>query len=324
MERQGERGRACLARQRAGPLEQSLAHAFASDWADFAGWCDRTGHRLLPATADTIAAYLRDTRGDRDTAERRLLAITYTHRARGLAPPSTRSRVILQALGERSAARPAGQRPSRRHPAAPLTSELLVAALATCDPATLRGRRDRALLILGHATGWRRGQLVGLDWEDLEEGGGGLRIAARPGRPGLELAHTAHQPGRASPVRARCPVCAVADWRAAAAAALEVDAGQLRGPVFGPVNRHGQLRAAVAGGRPVAVRLDAGTVSMTVKARVRAALARRRPRPSHEELERSVAGFSGDSLRVGWQAERRAAHNVRRRSDSTRRQGDTA
>jgi hypothetical protein len=95
----------------------------------------------------------------------------------------------------------------------------------------------------------------------------------------------------------------MAGWRAAAVAALDVDAQQLRGPVFGPVNRHGQLRATLAGGRPAVVRLDPGAVSLIVKARVRAALERRHPRPSPDELKRIVAGFSGDSLRVGWQAE---------------------
>jgi hypothetical protein len=88
-------------------------------------------------------------------------------------------------------------------------------------------------------------------------------------------------------------------------AALDVDAQRLTGLVFAPINRHGQLRAAVAGGRPVAARLDAGAVSLIVKARVRAALQRRRPRPSAEELERTVAGFSGDSLRAGSDADHR-------------------
>jgi integrase len=282
----------------------AASDTYASDWADFAGWCTRVGQRALPATVATVASYLHDFRGDQAVAERHLLAIAYTHRAAGHAPPPRRSRQVLAALGELPPATPGPRRPNRRHPVTPLTGELLAAALATCKPATPQGQRDRALLTLGHTAGWRRGQLVDLDWEDLEERGGVLRIVARPGRPGLELGHAAHRPGGADPARARCPVCAVAGWRAVAAAALDVDAERLRGPVFGPVNRHGQLRAAIAGGRPVAVRLDPGAVSLIVKAHAWAALERRRPQPGSDELERTVAGFSGDSLRVGWQVER--------------------
>ncbi|HEX4033546.1 MAG TPA: hypothetical protein VHX66_03800 [Solirubrobacteraceae bacterium] len=59
-----------------------------------------------------------------------------------------------------------GTRPLRR--AAPLELDPLVRLLEPIDAATLAGRRDRALLLLGVAPALRRSELVALDVEDLD------------------------------------------------------------------------------------------------------------------------------------------------------------
>ncbi len=51
--------------------------------------------------------------------------------------------------------------------------------VATCDPETMAGRRDRALLVLAFAGAFRRSELVALDVGDVEQVPDGLRILVR-------------------------------------------------------------------------------------------------------------------------------------------------
>ena len=51
--------------------------------------------------------------------------------------------------------------------------------LAHVDARTLRGKRDRALLLLGFAGALRRSELVALDLEDLTETDKGLDVIIR-------------------------------------------------------------------------------------------------------------------------------------------------
>jgi site-specific recombinase XerD len=56
-------------------------------------------------------------------------------------------------------------------------------AMAQATPNTLKGARDRALLLLGFAVAFRRSELVALDVADLEETEDGFRIMIRRSKP---------------------------------------------------------------------------------------------------------------------------------------------
>lgn len=79
-------------------------------------------------------------------------------------------------------------------------------------PATLLGRRDQALLLVGFAGAFHRPELVALDWEDIEWGREGLtgRGAAleNRGRAGKKDRHS--PTGREA---AHCSVRALESWR---------------------------------------------------------------------------------------------------------------
>ena len=92
-----------------------------------------------------------------------------------------------------------GTAPTRR--AAPLDLDPLARLLEPIDTATLAGRRDRALLLLGFAAALRRSELVALDVEDLEPStrARGLMVPIRESKTDQEQAGAA---GRGA-VRAR-------------------------------------------------------------------------------------------------------------------------
>jgi Phage integrase, N-terminal SAM-like domain len=109
--------------------EKSIAtrRAYRSDWRHFSGWCASMSASTLPAAAATVAAYLAalaDAGLKASTISRRLVAITYGHRLKGLDPP-TASEAVLAVL--RGIRRRIGVAPTRK---APATAGAITAMLA--------------------------------------------------------------------------------------------------------------------------------------------------------------------------------------------------
>ena len=98
--------------------------------------------------------------------------------------------------------------------AAALTLVLLRQLVATCDRSA-RGRRDRALLLIGFAAALRRSELVALRVEDVAIVAGGLRLHIR--RSKTDAAGQGAEIGLPRGQHAdTCPVRAFADWQAVA------------------------------------------------------------------------------------------------------------
>ena len=149
--------------------------AYQTDAADFAAWCGRHGLEPLPASVDTVAAYLASlaTSGLRaSTITRRCAGIRYMHRMAGIEPPTSNEAIKAVLAGIK---RSIGTSVTRKSPA---TAEAIRAIIAEM-PADLRGLRDRALLLLGFAGALRRSELVALDIADLEETPEGLHVRIR-------------------------------------------------------------------------------------------------------------------------------------------------
>ena len=117
----------------------------AGDWARFLAWCRQQGRPSLPASSETLAAYLIDVAPglSRGTLGRRRSAICTMHRQAGQ-PTPVLDPATHKAL--RTAAKPTSART-----ASPPTPAVLVRMASKC-PRDLPGLRDRALLLLAAAT----------------------------------------------------------------------------------------------------------------------------------------------------------------------------
>jgi site-specific recombinase XerD len=198
--------------------------AYRSDLRDFETWCSERGQASLPAAPATVADYVADLAASGRTVAtitRRLSAISQGHKMAGLESPTQTQLVRLTAAGIR---RSVGAAPHQVRPILVGDLKRMLAAL----PDSLRGSRDRALLLVGFAGGMRRSELVGLDVEDVVEETEGLRVTLRRSKTDQE--GTGREVGI---VRGRHPltdpVAALADWRDAA--------GIATGPVFREVDR---------------------------------------------------------------------------------------
>lgn len=158
----------------AGFVQASLAPntrlAYASDLAAFRAWGG-----TLPASPELVAAYLAD-HADvlaSTTLLRRLASISKAHTSQMLANPVASELVRATMRGIRRTRK----RPGRA--AKPLLRDDLFAVVETIGNASILDCRDRALLLLGFAGGFRRSELVGLDVSDIALSAQGFLITLR-------------------------------------------------------------------------------------------------------------------------------------------------
>jgi integrase len=154
---------------------QATINAYAAGWRDFLNFCDRRGALALPASEETVAGYLAemaDAGRKAATIARRLVVISQAHRAADLPSPTTSSLVRRTHAGIRRAI---GTAQTAKAPAVVSDLRRMLQKL----PSTGVGLRDRALLLLGFAPGFRRSELVSLNLEDLEFSSAGVAVTLR-------------------------------------------------------------------------------------------------------------------------------------------------
>lgn len=201
--------------------------AYAADWRHFEAWCMARGLESLPAAPETLVLYLAAFAGQfkMSTIERRLATIRVAHATEGFEAPTRHPAVREARAGAR---RLYGVATAGKAPALADDIRAMVGNL----PETLLGSRDRALLLVGFAGGFRRSELVAIDVEHLQFDEAGVRIAiprSKTDQEGEGATIGIHATGRPT-----CPVAALRAWLERAA----ID----EGPVFRPVDRHGNVR----------------------------------------------------------------------------------
>ena len=226
-------------------VPENTALAYRSRWRSFEAWCRDAGRVALPATAQTVAAYLTHLAVDRGlkatTADAHLTAIRAVHRGAGAAPPDgLAARKVVVAAQRREAARDGRYGPRK---AVPVMAADLPAVVAACDADTPAGLRDRAVILLGFALLARRAELAALSVSDIEHvPGEGLAVTIRASKTDQSARGVVRRIHYAS-AEAVCPVRAVLAWLDYLAAH-----GRATGPLFTRIDRWGNLGAG-AGGR---------------------------------------------------------------------------
>ena len=158
-------------------------------WGLFADWCSATDVASLPATPETIGAFLAELPAGPATVRRRVLAIDVAHRRAGYPPPSASP--AFDAL-----LRP--PRPARFDP------DLVATALAIIPvggwPVGIVGRRDAAVVALVCSAGLTRRQIRALCTPPSNQAG--ERWPGAVGESTLPAVGATEQPGP-------CPACAL-------------------------------------------------------------------------------------------------------------------
>lgn len=151
----------------------STWRAYQNDWRQFEGWCAKLNLTPLPAIPDTVAMFVATQAAEGispATLNRRLAAIRLIHLGAGHSSPHNALKVTEVMRGIR---RDWGQPPEKK--AAAVDDEIKKMADAV-EPETIKGLRDRALLLFGYAGAFRRSELVALNTWNLEERDEGLKV----------------------------------------------------------------------------------------------------------------------------------------------------
>jgi site-specific recombinase XerD len=215
----------------------STRKAYGTDFRLFKAWCDARQVAALPAAPETVAAFLAAETGNGtkpSTLARRVAAIRYAHKLAGLATPTDSEAVKATLRGIR---RTVGAAKVQKAPAIAAK----VRAMVALAPESLKGLRERALLLLGFAGAFRRSELVALDVADIAETGTGLLVTIRRSKTDQDGEGVTIAIARGD---VACPVRAVREW---------LDAASIEsGPIFRPINKAGTVAADRLTGQSVA------------------------------------------------------------------------
>ncbi|MDM7852447.1 site-specific integrase [Pseudochrobactrum kiredjianiae] len=193
--------------------------AYAADWKHFSAWCRRSNLTPLPPHPQTVGLYITACasgaaeRGIKansvSTIERRLSSLSWNYAQRGLTLDRKDRHIATVMAGIRNShARPPVQKEA-------VMAEDIIAMVETLDRGSLRGLRDRAMLLIGFAGGLRRSEITGLDlardqtqdgtgWMETFDNGLLLVVRGKTGWREVEI-------GRGSS-DATCPILALETW----------------------------------------------------------------------------------------------------------------
>lgn len=235
------------ARAAHGAFADNTVRAFAADSRIFAAWCREAGRTMLPATPETIAAFI-DAQAEtksRATVERYRSSIAALHRAAGLPNPCV-DEIVRLAIKRMN--RTKGRRQKQAEPLNRTSIDRMIAVKATErlhrrvsegeQETPLIALRNTALVAVAYDTLLRRSELVSLEIGDLERGADGSGTV-------LVRRSKADQEGEGA-IKYLAPdtMAHVAAWLTAA--------GLANGPLFRPVTKGGKVGAHALGDRDVA------------------------------------------------------------------------
>ncbi|MFJ7990307.1 integrase [Streptomyces sp. NPDC096351] len=235
-------------------IPKDTSRAYEGDMERFAEWCQTVGRRVMPAAPQTVTAYLsylKRTPRERTgkpygpaTMDRVIASIRSSHRAAGFKPPDTMGarKVVVGYREELALAKDSAAVPKK---AAPADRTVLREALAHLDRTALVGKRDAALMLLGHAIASRGSELAPLDWPasftDLPGGGFTVRVYRKKRKKWQNVEVVP------DPDRDLCTVTAVRDLAEALA-----HEGHAEGPLFMRIDQWGYMGADMRrDGKPI-------------------------------------------------------------------------
>ena len=155
--------------------------AYKSDFRDFGGFCAKNGLKSLPADPKIVSlymTYLSTKDAKMSTLRRRLVSIGVIHRLKGHYLDTKHPIIIENLMGIK---RKKGSYQKGKKPILVNHLKLMIDTIDkdTSDETGIRKLRDKTIILLGFAGGFRRIELISIDFEDLEFVSEGVKIFIR-------------------------------------------------------------------------------------------------------------------------------------------------
>ena len=155
--------------------------AYRSDFKDFGAFCAKNGFKPLPTEPKIVSLYLthlsiKDAK--MSTLRRRLVSIGVIHKLKNHYLDTKHPIIIENLMGIK---RKKGSYQKGKKPILLNHLKLIIEAIDkdTSDETGIRKLRDKTIILLGFAGGFRRVELISIDFEDLEFVSEGVKIFIR-------------------------------------------------------------------------------------------------------------------------------------------------
>jgi site-specific recombinase XerD len=157
----------------------NTVRAYKSDFSDFELFCIKNGFKSLPSDPKIVSLYLTylSTKDAKmSTLKRRLVSISVIHKLKGYYLDTKHPSIVENIMGikRRKGSIQLGKKPI-------LINDLkeLINVIDTQKKQEIKKLRDRTIILIGFSGGFRRNEIVSLNYEDLDFVPEGLKIKLR-------------------------------------------------------------------------------------------------------------------------------------------------
>ena len=164
-------------------LEHSKApntiRAYQSDFKDFRLFCSKNGFRSLPSESKTVSLYLTHLSTNEakiSTLKRRLVSIGVIHKLKGYYLDTKHPAIIENIMGIK---RRKGSIQKSKKPLLINDLKNIINVIDQQEKENIKKLRDRSIILIGFSGGFRRNEIVSLNYDDLDFVSEGLKISIR-------------------------------------------------------------------------------------------------------------------------------------------------
>ena len=158
---------------------KNTVRAYKSDFNDFGLFCAKNGFKSLPSEPKIVSLYLTylSTKDAKmSTLKRRLVSIGVIHRLKGHYLDTKHPSIIENIMGIK---RRKGSIQKGKKPLLISNLKQLINVIDQQNNQDIKKLRDRSIILIGFSGGFRRNEIVSLDYDDLDFVEEGLKIQIR-------------------------------------------------------------------------------------------------------------------------------------------------
>ena len=154
----------------------NTVRAYKSDFNDFALFCAQNGFKSLPSEPKIVSLYLTylSTKDAKmSTLKRRLVSIGVIHKLKGHYLDTKHPSIIENVMGIK---RRKGSVQKGKKPILINDLKIIIDVIDQQDREEIKKLRDRSIILIGFSGGFRRNEIVSLDYDDLDFVSEGVKI----------------------------------------------------------------------------------------------------------------------------------------------------
>ena len=157
----------------------NTVRAYKSDFSDFGLFCVQNGFKSLPSEPKIVSLYLTHLsvkNAKMSTLKRRLVSIGVIHKLKGHYLDTKHPTIIENIMGIK---RRKGSFQKGKKPILISNLKAIINVIDQQKKAEIKKFRDRSIILIGFSGGFRRNEIVSLDYDDLDFVSEGLKINLR-------------------------------------------------------------------------------------------------------------------------------------------------